>query len=649
MNKSSTYCKSLTKYQRRKSHMVQIGGIPLGGDSPIRLQSMTTTNTMDTKATVEQSIRMIEAGCEYVRITAPSIKEAQNLANIKKQLRKRGYQTPIIADIHFTPNAALEAARIVEKVRINPGNFADRKKFLEIEYTDESYNNELERIHDRFTPLVEVCKEEGCAMRIGSNHGSLSDRILSRYGDTPMGMVESALEFIRICEEHHYHELVLSMKASNTRVMVQAYRLLVNRMDNEGMKYPLHLGVTEAGEGEDGRIKSAVGIGALLEDGLGDTIRVSLTEEPEYEIPVAKALIERYKTRTEHTPIPEFSTLAFSPFEYQKRESRTVLNIGGNNLPRVAADLTYEEEITPDTLRHVGYTYLKEEDKWRISDFACDYIHIDKKSISFKIPGTLRVIQAFSVWTDNKDIEIYPELDAKQYLDNSQIHPELNFIYTTLPEISSDLLLKLKSDTTAVLLIDTNNGHGMAEQRQIFMELINNNCPVPVIIGRYYGTLAPERLRLDAATDIGALLIDGFGDGIFIAADNCGALDKVNHTAFGILQASRTRISKTEYISCPSCGRTLFDLQETTALIQKRTSHLKGVKIGIMGCIVNGPGEMADADYGYVGTGVGKISLYRGKEVIMQNIPTSEAVDVLVDLMREDGVWVDPQTFEAVI
>jgi len=649
MNKSTTYCESLTKYQRRKSREVQIGDVPLGADYPIRLQSMTTTHTMDTKATVEQSIRMIEAGCEYVRITAPSIKEAQNLANIKQQLKKQGYTTPLIADIHFTPNAAMEAARIVEKVRINPGNFADRKKFQDIEYTDQSYNDELERIHDRFTPLVKVCKEEGCAMRIGSNHGSLSDRILSRYGDTPMGMVESAMEFIRICEDHNYHELVLSMKASNTRVMVQAYRLLVNRMDSEGMKYPLHLGVTEAGEGEDGRIKSAVGIGTLMEDGLGDTIRVSLTEEPEYEIPVAKALLERYKTRTEHLSIPEFSTLAFSPFEYQKRESRTVLNIGGNNVPRVVVDLAYEEEITPDTLSHVGYTYLKAEDKWRISDFACDYIHINKKSIRFKIPGTLRIIQAFSVWSDNKNIEIYPELDAKQYLSNSHIHPELNFIYTTLPDLSSDLLLKLKSDTTAVLLIDTNNGHGMAEQRRLFVELINNNCPVPVIIGRYYETLDPEYLRLDAATDMGALLIDGFGDGIFIAEDNCGALEKVNHTAFGILQASRTRISKTEYISCPSCGRTLFDLQETTALIRKQTSHLKGVKIGIMGCIVNGPGEMADADYGYVGTGVGKISLYRGKEVIMQNIPTSEAVDALIDLMRKDGVWVDTQILEAVI
>ena len=649
MNQSNRYCESLTKYQRRKSRQVRIGDVPLGSNYPIRVQSMTTTNTMDTEATVDQSIRMINAGSEYVRITAPSIKEAQNLAEIKKQLHKKGYTTPIIADIHFTPNAALEAARIVEKVRINPGNFADRKKFEHIEYTDQSYHEELERICDRFVPLVKVCKDEGCAIRIGTNHGSLSDRILSRYGDTPMGMVESAMEFIRICEDNNYHDIILSMKASNTRVMVQAYRLLVNRMDAEGMDYPLHLGVTEAGEGEDGRIKAAVGIGALMEDGLGDTIRVSLTEEPEYEIPVAQSLVTRYANRCEQDLIQDIDSNPLRPFEYHVRASQVVQNIGGNNVPRVIADLSMEEEITTDTLRQVGYTYFKEEDKWGISDFACDYIHINKKSIHFKVPGTLRIIQAYSVWVKNKNMGIYPELDAKQYLENSNIHPELNFIYTTLLDISVDLLLKLKSDTTAVLLIDTNNKHGMAEQRRLFVELITTNCPVPVIIGRYYGSLSLECLRLDAATDIGTLLIDGLGDGLFIAAENCGSLEKVNHIAFGILQASRTRISKTEYISCPSCGRTLFDLQETTALVQKRTSHLKGVKIGIMGCIVNGPGEMADADYGYVGTGVGQISLYRGKEVIMQNIPTSEAVDALIDLMREDGVWTVPDIEEVYI
>ena len=406
------------------------------------------------------------------------------------------------------------------------------------------------------------------------------------------------MEFLRICEDYNYHEIVLSMKASNTRVMVQAYRLLVNKMDAEGMNYPLHLGVTEAGEGEDGRIKSAVGIGTLLEDGLGDTIRVSLTEEPEYEIPVAKALVQRYENRIEHDSIQDISTSPLHPFEYHPRESRTVSNFGGDNVPRVIADLSLENEITRQTLNNLGYTYFKAEDKWGIGDFACDYIFVNKKSVDFNIPGTLGIIQAYSVWADEKNTDIYPFLDVKQYLDNPYLHPDLNFIYITLPDLTTDLLSKLNDDRRAVLLIDTYNEHGMAEQRRLFMEIMAENCNIPVIIGRAYGDLTPENLQLHSATDIGSILIDGLGDGIFIAAENCGSLERVNQTAFGILQASRTRISKTEYISCPSCGRTLFDLQETTALVRNRTSHLKGVKIGIMGCIVNGPGEMADADYG---------------------------------------------------
>ncbi len=648
MIKSIKYCESLTKYQRLKTRVVHIGDIPLGGDYPIRVQSMTTTDSMNTKATVEQSIRMIEAGSEYVRITAPSIREARNLVGIKKELRKQGYTTPIIADIHFTPNAALEAARIVEKVRINPGNFADRKKFQEIEYTDQSYNDELERIHDRFSPLVKVCKEEGCALRIGSNHGSLSDRILSRYGDTPLGMVESAMEFIRICEDYNYHEIVLSMKSSNTRVMVQAYRLLVNKMHAEGMNYPLHLGVTEAGEGEDGRIKSAVGIGTLLEDGLGDTIRVSLTEDPEYEIPVAKSLVDRYTHRKEHEKIAVKTDFDLSPFEYQPRKTNSVLNIGGDNVPRVMADLALEPQINRETLTQLGYQYFEVEEKWGIGDFACDYIFINKKKIDFDLPGTLGVVQAYSVWKDEKLIQHYPQINASEYLEGDSFHPQLNFIYLTFTDLSESLIVKLKNDPTTVLLIDTYNEHGMAEQRQIFRELLAQNCSTPVIIGRFYGDLPSENMQLFSATDMGALLIDGLGDGIFIAAENCGSLETVNQTAFGILQASRTRISKTEYISCPSCGRTLFDLQETTALVRERTSHLKGVKIGIMGCIVNGPGEMADADYGYVGTGVEKISLYRGQEVVQSNLPMEQAVDALINLMKEDGMWVEPEMVEEV-
>lgn len=646
MSESIKYCESLIRYQRLKTRVVHIGDVPLGGDYPIRVQSMTTTDSMDTIATVEQSIRMIEAGCEYVRITAPSIKEAQNLSEIKKELRKRGYSTPIIADIHFTPNAALEAARIVEKVRINPGNFADRKKFQEIEYTDQSYNDELERIHDRFSPLVKVCKEEGCVLRIGSNHGSLSDRILSRYGDTPLGMVESAMEFLRICEDYNYHEIVLSMKSSNTRVMVQAYRLLVNKMQAEGMNYPLHLGVTEAGEGEDGRIKSAVGIGSLLEDGLGDTIRVSLTEEPEYEIPVAKSLVDRYAHRQEHEKIAVKTDFDLSPFEYQPRITHSVLNIGGDNVPRVMADLALEPEVTQITLSQLGYQYFENEDKWGIGDFACDYIFINKMKINFDLPGTLGVVQAYSVWKNKREQQHYPQINATEYLENSSFHPQLNFLYLTLADLSEDLIKKLKNDPTAVLIIDTYNEHGMVEQRQIFRYLLAQKCSTPVIIGRYYGDLPSANMQLFSATDMGALLIDGLGEGVFIAAENCGPLSIVNQTAFGILQASRTRISKTEYISCPSCGRTLFDLQETTALVRNKTSHLKGIKIGIMGCIVNGPGEMADADYGYVGTGVGKISLYRGQNVVQANLPIEGAVDALIDLMKEDGVWVEAELEE---
>ncbi len=644
---NSKYCNSLTSYSRRESRVVHIGEIPMGGNHPIRIQSMTTTNTMDTIATVEQSIRMIDAGCEYVRITAPSKKEAENLANIKKELKIRGYETPLIADIHFTPNAAEVAARIVEKVRINPGNFVDRKKFEQIEYTDAEYDGEIQRIRDRFLPLVNICKEYGTAMRIGTNHGSLSDRILSRYGDTPMGMVESALEFLRICRAENYHEIILSMKSSNPLVMVQAYRLLVNRMDAEGMDYPLHLGVTEAGEGEDGRIKSALGIGTLLEDGLGDTIRVSLTEEPEYEIPVAKTLVDRYKNRSTHDEIPEIDQNPILPFEYNPRKTHTVLNIGGENVPRVINDLNLLDEVTPKTLSELGYTYFEKEDKWGISDVACDFIDIGKKEINFEIPGTLGIIQAYSVWKNSKKDRHYPFLDLDQYMDGTDFHPQLNLLYMNLPQLTDGVISKIKNDSTIVLFSDTYNEHGMAEQRRMFVKLMNAGCTSPVIIGRAYGDLSTEDLQVYASTDMGALMVDGLGDGVYIAAERCGSLSTVNGTAFGVLQASRTRITKTEYISCPSCGRTLFDLQETTARIRSRTEHLKGVKIGIMGCIVNGPGEMADADYGYVGTGVGKITLYKGQEVVSKNMPSEEADEALIQLIKDHGDWVEPKAVDS--
>lgn len=636
------YCNSLTTYSRWKTREVKIGDVALGANNPIRVQSMTTTDTMDTISTVEQSIRMIDAGCEYVRITAPSKNEAENLQNIKDELHKRGYKTPLIADIHFTPNAAEIAARIVEKVRINPGNFADRKKFNYIEYTDEQYNSEIERIRDRFLPLVNICKEYGTAMRIGTNHGSLSDRILSRYGDTPLGMVESALEFLRICKDENYNDIILSMKSSNPIVMVEAYRLLVNRMEAEDMNYPLHLGVTEAGEGDDGRIKSSLGIGALLEDGLGDTIRVSLTEEPEFEIPVAKALVDRYSDRDGHDDIIKIENNKINSFEYNLRDTTSIINIGGDNVPRIMADLCLVDKINTKTLSQLGYTYFKDDDKWGISDFACDYIFIGKKNIDFEIPGTLGVIQNYSTWNDQKKERHYPFIDVDEYLGDLELHPQLNILYLTLPQLNKQIIGKLKKDSNIVLLIDTYNAHGMSEQRRLFIDLLNSNCKTPVIIGRAYENISADMLQLYSATDVGGLFVDGFGDGVFIAAENCGSLEDVNKTAFGILQATRTRISKTEYISCPSCGRTLFDLQETTALIRSKTQHLKGLKIGIMGCIVNGPGEMADADYGYVGTGVGKISLYKKHDVVKRDVPMDIADQTLIELIKENGDWVDP-------
>jgi (E)-4-hydroxy-3-methylbut-2-enyl-diphosphate synthase len=645
------YCNNLTRYSRILSREVFIGSVPLGGNNPIRVQSMTTTDTMNTMATVEQSIRMIEAGCEYVRITAPSINEARNLEVIKKELRARGYQTPLIADIHFTPNAAEVAARIVEKVRINPGNFADRKKFDFIEYTDDTYEAELLRIRERFLPLVKICKEYGTAMRIGTNHGSLSDRILSRYGDTPQGMVESALEFLRICEGENYHNIVLSMKSSNAQVMVQAYRLLVSRMAELNMNYPLHLGVTEAGEGEDGRIKSATGIGTLLEDGIGDTIRVSLTEDPEFEIPVALNLVKRYANRSSHAAIKELDTtikLPYNPFEYKRRVSATVQQTGGANVPRVIADYSTYDKITAASLYPVGYNYAVATDKWNLSDQACDYIYAGTNAVDFALPGTLGVIVDYATWKNSENTERrFPLFSAAEFIAAKTKSPELNFIHASEADVfNPSAIASWKMDSTVVLIMETNTAHAMAALRRMMIELMNSGCNAPVIFKREYEGITEEQLQLQASTDLGALLLDGFGDGVFLTTNGIASPKTINALAFGILQAARTRISKTEYISCPSCGRTLFDLQETTAKIRSRTNHLKGVKIGIMGCIVNGPGEMADADYGYVGSGPGKITLYKGREVVTKSIETEKAVDALIDLIKQHGDWVEQSEVE---
>ncbi len=630
-----------------------IGDVPLGGTHPIRVQSMTTVDTMDTEGSVQQAIRMIEAGCEYVRITAPSLKEAQNLANIKQALRKRGYPTPLVADIHFTPNAAELAARIVEKVRINPGNYADKKKFQSIEYTDATYQEELARIYERFAPLVKICRQHGTAMRIGTNHGSLSDRIMSRYGDTPTGMVESALEFIRICENLGYYDLVVSMKASNTQVMVQAYRLLVRKLDEEGLQpYPLHLGVTEAGDGEDGRIKSAVGIGTLLEDGLGDTVRVSLTEEPEAEMPVGFQLVNRYRHRNGHAPILPLNEVPKDPYAYQRRETHSVANLGGSNVPRVVADVRALANWSYRDLKHVGHYYLPEPDKWTMNDQGCDYVYSGQQPIDFMLPNGLKEIQDYAVWQKASDQRhTLPLFTTQEYATAPQKHDRINFVRVSIADWSESLKDTLATDPAVVLVLDTNNRHAMAEQRRFFYLLLEHQITNPVVILRKYDTTDEEPLTLYAATDVGGLLVNGLGDGVLLSTELNRAstreealtqMAQNNRLAFGILQAARTRMSKTEYISCPSCGRTLFDLQETTAMIRQRTDHLKGVKIGIMGCIVNGPGEMADADYGYVGSGKGKITLYRGQEVVKRSVPSEQAVDELIELIKTDDRWREP-------
>lgn len=645
MSDSHKYCPSLTQYERRKTIEVNIGGVPLGAENPIRVQSMTTVDTMDTEGSIEQSIRMVESGCEYVRITAPSIKEAQNLEEIRKGLRAKGYKVPLVADIHFTPNAAELAAKIVEKVRVNPGNYADKKKFEELAYTDETYELELKRIREKFEPLVKLCKEHGTAMRIGTNHGSLSDRIMGRFGDTPLGMVESALEFLRICEDLEYYDIVISMKASNTRVMVQAYRLLVHKLEQEGLRpYPLHLGVTEAGDGEDGRIKSAVGIGALLEDGLGDTVRVSLTEEPEFEAPVAQKLVSRYANRPGHSAIASLDESPVNPFVYERRVTQEVLNIGDHNVPRVIADFSKKKSIEVKDLKEIGHFYLPEPDKWRMNDTGADYLYSGSHPVDFMLPNGLQEIIDFHVWKNLEDQgKKYPLVQLNEFsaVENSQ----LTFVAVESDELES--IDQLKGIENAIILLHTNNTHAMASLRRFIFELITREIDLPVVINWHQEISDKEDFQLASATDIGGLLIDGLGDGVMLAGNGNKKVE--NDTAFGILQAARTRMTKTEYISCPSCGRTLFDLQETTAMIRKRTDHLKGVKIGIMGCIVNGPGEMADADYGYVGSGKDKITLYRGQEVVKRAVHSDYAVDELIQIIKDDGNWVEPEAMEAIL
>ena len=631
----TNYCNSLFNRSRNKTREVFVGELSIGGAAPISVQSMTTSDTMDTESSVDESIRMIDEGCELVRLTAPSKKEAENLAEIKKSLLERGYKTPLVADIHFTPNAAEIAVKHVEKVRVNPGNYADKKRFEEHTYTEESYSKELIRIEEKFTPLVLLCKKHKKSMRIGTNHGSLSDRILSRYGDTPRGMVESAIEFLNICSKNNFHNVVVSMKASNTLVMVQAYRLLVSVMKSKGMDYPLHLGVTEAGDGEDGRIKSAVGVGALLEDGLGDTIRVSLTEDPEKEIIVAKKLLKKFDS-----PPPPFKLsekkggYPYNPFEYKRRVSHPVLNVGGESPPVVFSDLSDIKNIKPSHFFSFGLNYSMPLDKWNLTDLAADFVYVGSQTLGFEVPGTLKVLCDFKNWKEN-----YHNKKGFFPLINKNKIPlfKKSDVFFVSHQAEDENVKYLKDNPNAIIILNSKYSNLTQLYRNIYFLFAKENIQNPVVLCSNQKTKDPESLQLWASSELGSVLIDGFGDGVWIKGYQNKKI--INSTSFGILQATRSRISKTEYISCPSCGRTLFDLQETTTKIRKKTSHLKGIKIGIMGCIVNGPGEMADADYGYVGTRPGKIHLYKKQTVVLKNVPEEDAVNELINLIKKHGDW----------
>ncbi len=611
----------LFNYDRRTSTEVHIGGTPLGGDNPIRVQSMTNTPTRDTEACVEQAKRIIDAGGEYVRLTTQGTLEAENLKNINAALRSQGYMTPLVADVHFNPNVADVAARYAEKVRINPGNYVDAARtFKHLEYTDEEYRQELQKIRDRFVPFLNICKENHTAIRIGVNHGSLSDRIMSRYGDTPRGMVESCMEFLRICVDEHFADVVISIKASNPVVMVKTVRLLAATMEQEGMAFPLHLGVTEAGDGEDGRIKSAVGIGALLTDGLGDTIRVSLSEDPEAEIPVAKKLVAYVKQREGHPLVPGIASTEFDYLSPQRRATVAVANIGGDNVPVVIADgfhtrMATNPQFGPDYI-YVGHKLPAEREQ-------CGYI-VDADAWT----GEEGTYPAFMPSTDETRMPLFMQVNLNK--------SPLKFLFLTYLACTDEIVALLRHHPEVVIIAQSNHPNRTGELRALVHQLMNERIGNPVVMFQHYQEDEAEDLQLKAGVDMGALLFDGLCDGIFLFNNGKVASTTVEATAFGILQATRMRVSKTEYISCPSCGRTLFDLQDTLARIKTATADLKGLKIGVMGCIVNGPGEMADADYGYVGAGRGRVSLYRRKECILKNIPAEEAVDRLLELIRQD-------------
>lgn len=611
----------LFNYRRRSSSPVQVGDLQLGGDAPIRIQSMTTTNTNDTEACVEQAEKIIKAGGELVRLTTQGRREAENLKNINAQLRADGFNTPLVADVHFNANVADVAALYAEKVRVNPGNYVDPARvFKKIEYTDAEYADELKKLEDHFVPFLNICKEHHTAVRIGVNHGSLSDRIMSRYGDTPEGIVESCMEFLRICKKEQFDNVVISIKASNTVIMVRTVRLLVDEMDRNDMHYPLHLGVTEAGEGEDGRIKSAVGIGALLADGIGDTVRVSLSEEPEAEIPVARHLVDYITKREGHLMVPATASPDFNWLRPERRKTRAAGGIGGSNVPVVIASL-------PN-----GQTAIDAEFG---ADTTPDYIYCGSSLPANRKEGQKYIVD-FNAYTGAKDTyPIFP-YNATPFI--SSVKADVKFLVLQLGAPSEEYLACLKAHPEVVVIAVSNQQNKLGEQRALTHELWTNGLFNPVVFAQMYRHSALEKadFQLEAAADMGALMIDGLCDGIWLMNDGDINVRDVADTSFAILQAARLRTSKTEYISCPGCGRTLYDLRSTIAKIKAATAHMKGLKIGIMGCIVNGPGEMADADYGYVGAGPGKISLYKQKMCVEKAIPESEAVEHLLRFIEED-------------
>jgi (E)-4-hydroxy-3-methylbut-2-enyl-diphosphate synthase len=606
-----------------KSKVVKIGHLLLGGDNPIRIQSMANADTLNTKACVEQAIRIIQAGGEMVRFTTQGVREAENLRNIRNELHKQSFHIPLIADVHFNPGAAEVAAGIVEKVRINPGNYIDKKQFRQIDFTEQEYKAELEKIHSRLLPLIKICKANGTAIRIGVNHGSLSDRIMSHYGDTPVGMVESALEFLTIFKSEAFDRIVISMKSSNTRIMIQATRLLYYRMKEEGEIYPIHLGLTEAGEGEDGRIKSAAAIGALIAEDIGDTIRVSLTEAPELEIPVALKLASRSSRNKKEIRPGAFQISTVNPISYNRRKSIAVENIGGNKTPVIFSDnMNF-------SVRDLG-------------QYVPELIYLDSIQDKMSISAESRILMNWDAWTksDNKLNNYLPLIPAKAYCKGLAGDLNLRFILADTQKIDSVLIHQLSKDEKAVLILQSFDADGVSRIRKVFEQLEHAKCEVPVIINFNYSEEDLESLQVRAAADFGCLLLDGLGDGIWLRNVNSIANTKVFSIAKGILQACRMRTFRTEYISCPSCGRTLFDISSTLQQIKRKTIHLTHLKIAVMGCIVNGPGEMADADYGYVGAGPDKVTLYKNKEVVKKNIPAAEAVEELINLIKFNGDWI---------